>query len=52
MDEKTIWNPTREVWIMVALFSREFVGMALEGRHDEICGENLGLHHSHLRAIA
>ena len=44
VDEKSTWNPTWQVWIMLAGIVRNFFKMALASRPDGICGGNLGLH--------
>ena len=44
--EKTTPNPTWQVWIMMPKIVGSFFlgGVTLEGRHDIICGRNLGRH--------
>ena len=44
MDEKSSWNPTWQVWIMLAMIVGNYARTALEGRHDGICLGDSGLH--------
>jgi hypothetical protein len=44
VDEKSTWNPTRQVWIMLAGIVGNFFWTALESRPYGICGGNSILH--------
>lgn len=43
-DEECMWKFTWQVCIMLVGILGVFIKAALEGRLDETCGKNLGLH--------
>jgi hypothetical protein len=48
VDEKSTWNSTWQVCIMLARIVKKIFRTTLEGRLDKICGMNL---HSHLGLV-
>lgn len=48
MDEISMWVPTWQAWIMLAVIARAFFGISLEGRQGGIHGRPHGTIHDNL----